>query len=155
MLLAKNKKALHNYEVVQKFLAGIELKGYEVKAIREGKADFEGAYIRFLENRPFVVGMHVGRYSRQSQDVDDTRRSRALLLNKNEVLKLQQEIVKKGKTAVPLALVLRNNMVKLELAIVKGRKKYEKKVVAKEKQIKKDLEKETKDIRRSEGMTRI
>lgn len=157
MLLAKNKKARHRYSVITKYIAGIALKGYEAKAIREGKVDFEGAHIKIAKGRPYVVGMHIGRYSKQSQDTDtvDTRRDRALLLNKKEIERLGVELNKKGKTAIPLALLLRNNMIKLELGTVKGRKKHEKKVVAKEKQIKKDLEEESKDIRRSEGMIRI
>ncbi len=153
MLLVKNKKATHEYEIIEKFMAGIALKGYEVKAIREGKVGFDGSYIKMLQGRPYVVGMTIGRYSKQSQDVDklDTDRSRALLMTKKEIEKLQRELNQKGKTAIPLALVLRNNMVKLESAIVKGRTKYEKKVVAKEKQIKKDLEKFNSEIRRSTG----
>ncbi len=153
MLLAKNRKALYNYELVEKFMAGIVLKGYEVKAIREGKANFDGAYIKFLQGKPYVVGLHIGTYSKLSQKPEsiDTKQSRQLLLTKSEIRHLQQELEKKGKTAVPLALLLRNNMIKLELAIVKGRKKYEKKAVAKEKQQQKDLERDTKDIRRSEG----
>jgi SsrA-binding protein len=157
MLLAKNRKAFHNYEILEKYLAGIELRGYEVKAVREGKATFESSYIKFINNRPYVVGMHIGKYSKQSQDPEglDTRRSRALLLNARELDKLRSAMDQKGKTAIPLALVLRNNMIKLELATVKGRKKYEKKVVAKEKQVRKDLEKYNKDTGRNEGMTRI
>lgn len=149
MLLVKNKKATHDYEVVEKFIAGIALRGYEVKAVREGKASFDGAYIKLLNGKPYVVGMTIGRYSKQSNENVDADRSRALLLNKKEITTLQRDLNQKGKTAVPLALILRNNMVKLEAAVVKGRTGYEKKVVAKEKQIKKDLEKFNSEIRRS------
>jgi SsrA-binding protein len=145
MLLAKNRKALYKYEPIRKFMAGVVLRGYEVKAIREGKANLTGSYVQILGNEAFVVNMHIGRYSNQSQEVGDTKRSRKLLLQKREIEKLKQELQQKGKTAVPLALLLKKNMVKLELAIVKGRKKHEKKAVEKEKQIKRDLEIERKD----------
>lgn len=151
MLLARNKKAKMSYEVLEKFVAGIVLKGYETKALREGTASFEGAYIKMIEGRPYLVSMHIGRYSKQSQDVDDInqKRDRALLLNKNEILKLEQALTQKGKTAIPLAFVLKNNMIKLELGIVKGRKKHEKKHLEKEKQVQKDLEKYNSEIRRT------
>lgn len=158
MLIIRNKKALFNNEIVEKFLSGIVLKGYEVKSIREKNVSFEGAYIRFNESDNLVVtGMHIGTYSKQSQDPDkiDTKADRKLLLNKNEIKKIRSELTQKGKTAVPLALLLRNNMIKLEIAIVKGRKKYEKKAIAKAKQEKKDLESFNKEIKKTKGMSWI
>ena len=147
-LLAKNRKARYNYSVEDEYLAGIVLKGYEVKAIREGKVDFEGSYVQILDGVPHVVNMQIGRYSKQSNTVDefDSRRSRRLLLNQREIDKLTTKTSQKGKTAVPLALLLVNNNIKLEFAIVKGKKDYEKKTVAKERQIQRDLEKESKDL---------
>ena len=147
-LLAKNRKARYNYSIEDEYLAGIVLKGYEVKAIREGKADFEGSYVQVLDENPYVVNMQIGRYSNQSNTVDelDARRSRKLLLSQKEIDELISKISQKGKTAVPLALVLVNNNIKLEFAIVTGKKDYEKKTVAKERQIQKDLAKETKDL---------
>lgn len=139
--LAKNRKALHNHEVLEKFVAGIELRGYEVKAIKEGKADFEGSFVRILGKEALVVNLHIGRYSKQSQSMAETAetRSRKLMLTRKEIQKVSHEIHQKGKTAIPLALLLHRGLVKLEFAIVKGRKKHEKKLVAKERQIKKDL----------------
>lgn len=142
MLLVKNRKALHNHEIIEKFIAGMVLKGYEVKAIREKKVSFEGAYIKVEKGKAFVTNMHIGPYSKQSQEVIDTKSDRQLLLNAREIQKIEKEIKQKGKTVIPLALLLKNNLVKLEIAVVKGRKKHEKKQVAKEKQIKKDLEKQ-------------
>ncbi|EKE00282.1 MAG: SsrA-binding protein [uncultured bacterium] len=147
MLLSKNRKAFYNHEITQTFVAGISLRGYEVKAIREGKASFDGAYVQVLKNQPVVVNLHIGRYSKQSQRVGekDETRTRKLLLNKTEIANLQQELMQKGKTAIPLALVLNHNMIKLELGIAKGRKKAEKKHLEKERQIQKDLQKESKE----------
>lgn len=149
MLLAKNRKALHNYQIIEKFMAGIVLKGYEVKAIREGKANFEGAFVKVVDGKVVVTGLHIGKYSKQSQKVSEQEatRDRPLLLNKREIEKVKREVSQKGKTAVPIALLLKHNLVKLEIAIVKGRKKYEKKTVAKERQIQKDLAQTRKNLR--------
>lgn len=147
MLLVKNRKALFKHEVLEKFLAGIELKGYEVKAIKENNVSFEGSYIGVEEDGVMVKNLHIGTYSRQSQDPDkiDTRRPRRLLLNKNEIIKIKKEISEKGKTAVPLALLLKHGMIKLEFAIVKGRKKYQTKQLLKKRQIEADLQKSIKE----------
>lgn len=151
MLLAKNRKALYNFEVIEKFMAGIVLHGYEVKAIREGKANLSGAHVRIVDNEVFVTNMYIGSYSKQSQEIDENKlsRDRKLLLKKNEIEKLQRAIQQKGKTAVPLALLLRKNMIKLEFAVVKGKSKLEKKIVAKERQIKRETEKAFKEYKRS------
>lgn len=143
MLLHKNKKALFNYEVIEKYIAGISLYGYEVKAIKEKNISFEGAYITVQQGDIFVTGMNIGKYSKQSQEYDDqtSRRARRLLLNKNEIAQIIRYISEKGNTAVPLALLLQHGKIKLELAVVKGRKKHEKKVLLKERQIKSDLQK--------------
>ena len=148
MLLAKNRKALFNYEIIEKYLAGVVLKGYEVKAIREGKVNFEGSYIATKDGEVFVLGMKIARYSKQSQKTssEDADRPRKLLLNKNEIEKISKHLNQKGKTAVPLALLLKNNIIKLELAVVKGRSKYGKKHLEKERQIEKDLRKAEKGV---------
>lgn len=146
MLLAKNRKALYNYEIIEKYLAGIVLRGYEVKAVREKKVSFEGAYVKIIGDEAFIVNLHIGHYSKQSQKSDEyqEKRPRKLLLNKREIEEIKRQINEKGKTIVPIAFVLRNNMIKLEIAVVKGRKKYEKKQVAKTRQIEKDLQKQQK-----------
>jgi len=148
-LLAKNRKALFNNSLVKRFDSGIVLKGYEVKAIREGKVDFEGSYVKVVKGEVFVVNLNIGKYSKQSKEAVtyDERRDRKLLLNKNEILEVNREISEKGKTAVPLALVISNNKIKLEFAVVKGKKEFEKKQTAKERQIRADMRKEAKEFR--------
>ena len=150
MLLAKNRRALYDYQLIEKFIAGIALKGYEVKAIREKKVNFEGSYVSVKPNGVFVENLNIGRYSKQSQEIDEqnTRKPRRLLLNKREIEKLKRELHEKGKTAVPLALILRNNLVKLEFAVAKGKKKYGKKQTEKEKQIDKEMKKTAKEFAR-------
>lgn len=146
MLLVKNRKALFDNELLEKYIAGIVLHGYEVKAIREGNASFEGSYITLTDGNAYVVNMMIGKYSKQSQKFDDqeARGKRQLLLNKIELHKLSRDLAEKGKTAVPLALVANHGRIKLEFAVVKGRKKYEKKSLLKKKQVEMDLQKENK-----------
>ena len=149
MLILRNKKALFNNEVIEKYLAGIVLKGYEVKAVRERNVTFEGSYVTVDGNNVYVQNMHIGKFSKQSQEHNDTlaRGPRKLLLEKREIGKLQRELNEKGKTAIPLALLLKNNKIKLEFAVVKGRKKHEKRQLLKKRQIEIDLRKSVKEQR--------
>lgn len=146
MLVAKNKKALFNNEVTEKYLAGIVLKGYEVKAVREKNVSFEGSHVTLIDEEAFVVGMHIGKFSKQSQEYSeqDAKRNRKLLLSKRELSKLRKEIAEKGKSAIPLAILLKNGRIKLEFAVVKGRKKHEKKGLLKKRQLEIDLQKSSK-----------
>jgi len=152
-LLAKNRKALFNHTLLEKYTAGVVLKGYEVKAIREGKVDFEGSYIQVAGREAFLINLYIGRYSRQSTDVNifDAKRKRKLLLNKKEILDISRDVLEKGKTAVPLAFTIVNNNIKLEFAVVKGKKEFEKKQTAKDRQVKKDMEKEAKELKIEDG----
>lgn len=145
MLLAKNRKAHYNFEIVDKFLAGIVLKGYEVKACRERKINLDAAFVKVEKDGVFIVNMDIGRYSKQSQEVVDTKRPRKLLITTSEQEKIERELNQKGKTAVPLAVLLKNNMIKIEIAIVKGKKAQGKKQSLKDRQVKRDMEKEAKD----------
>lgn len=148
MLLAKNRKAFHDYEILETLTAGLVLKGYEVKAIREGKVNFDGSFVQVLSGKPVILNMYIGRYSNQSQPHNeaDSRKTRSLLLTSKEVSILIKELSQKGKSAVPLALILSHNLIKLELGIVRGLKKYEKKDIEKVKQMDKDLKVELKSI---------
>ena len=150
LLLAKNRKAMFNHTLLERYSAGIVLKGYEVKAIREGKVDFEGSYIKLISGALHVTNLYIGRYSKQSKTSEkfDEKRSRPLLLNKKEVADITRELSEKGKTAVPTALVMQHGKIKLEFAIVKGKKEFEKKQIAKDRQIKIDLAKESKEIKK-------
>jgi len=151
LLLVKNRSAMHDHTLISEYVAGIVLKGYEVKGIREKKASFEGSYVQILGGVPVVVNLTIGAYSKQGNEIaeQDAGRSRKLLLNKKEISEIQRELGTKGRTAIPTALVLVNNLIKLEFAVVKGKKEFEKKVVAKERQIVRDMEVEYKDVKKS------
>lgn len=142
MIILTNKKAYFEYQILEKYTAGIALKGYEAKALRERRGGLEGSYIKEISGHLKLINFHISRYSKISQKIEDEELSRTkdLLLNKKEIIKIQKELDQKGKSCVPLNLRLEHGIFKIEIAIVKGKKEYEKKVVAKEKQEKKDLE---------------
>ena len=150
LLLAKNRKALFDHQLIEKYSAGVVLKGAEVKAIREKHVNFEGSYVQILHGIPYLINMNIGRYSKQGKTFNeqDARRSRLLLLNKNEIDDLKRQLHEKGHTAIPMALVLKNNTIKLEFGVMKGKKDYEKKQVIKERQIERDMQAAAKDIKR-------
>ena len=147
-ICSQNKKATFEYEILDKYTAGLVLYGHEVKSVREGNVNFEGSLVTIVSGEAYVVNLHIGRYSRQSQKYNEkeAKRTRKLLLNKKEVLKLAQAISLKGRFAVPLTLILQHNMVKLELGVTRSKKQYEKKRLLVEKQIERDLDRARKAL---------
>lgn len=141
MLLVKNKKAHFNSEILATYVAGVMLKGYEVKAIREHNVNFEGSYVKFENNELVISNLNIGHYSKQSQKQSSSPFPRMikLLLTQREISAIRRELSEKGKSAILLAFILKNNLIKLEFGIARGKKKHEKLQALKEKQIEMDL----------------
>ena len=125
-LIASNKKALHDYFVVQKFEAGLMLTGTEVKSLRDGQANLKDAYVIFKDGEAFLFGAHISAYSHGTWQNHEPERTRKLLLHKNEIEKLRVQTVEKGLSVVPLRLYFKGSRVKTEIAIVRGKKQYDK-----------------------------
>ena len=125
-LIASNKKALHDYFVLQKLEAGIELTGTEVKSLREGKANLKDSYVAIERGEAHLLGMHISPYSHGNIQNHDPERKRRLLLHKREIEKLHEQIQEKGLTVVPLRLYFKKGRVKTEIAVVRGKKLYDK-----------------------------
>lgn len=125
-LIASNKKALHDYFVVQKFEAGLALTGTEVKSLRAGKANLKDSYVIFKDGEAFLFGTHISPYTHGNIQNHDPERTRKLLLHKNEIEKLRTQTVEKGLTVVPLRLYFKGSRVKAEIAVVRGKKQYDK-----------------------------
>jgi len=125
-LIASNKKALHDYFVVQKFEAGVVLTGTEVKALRAGKANLKDAYVIFKDSEAFLFGLHISPYSHGNLQNHDPDRTRKLLLHRRELDKLHGQTAEKGLTVVPLRLYFKGARVKAEIAVVRGKKQYDK-----------------------------
>ncbi len=149
--LAFNRKALHEYEVVDKYKAGVVLYGHEVKAVREGNANFVDSYVKFIDNKPVILNLHIGRYSRQSATIGDHEetRTRQLLLNKKEIGHLLSKVKEKGLSIVPLQFITEHGLIKLEIALAKGKQNIDKKKALKDKQQERELRKEEKELRKS------
>lgn len=140
MLLAKNKQVYLNYEILEKFEAGIQLEGWEVKSIRSGMVSFNDSYIKITPEGVFVLNMHVSRWKTQSPSIPiDENRQKRLLLNKSEISKLQKYKQNPGVSILVLNVHLSHNRVKLEIGVGKGRKKYDKREYIKKKEITRDI----------------
>ena len=125
-LIAKNPTAFHNYTIDDKLEAGIVLSGTEIKSIRNGKANLKDSYSIIKNGEVYIVGMHISPYEQGNIFNKDPLRDKKLLLNKREIFRLSGLINQKGYTLVPISLYLKNNIVKLELGIGKGKKLYDK-----------------------------
>jgi SsrA-binding protein len=125
-LIASNKKALHDYFIVQRLEAGLALNGTEVKSLRDGRAQLKDAYVIFKEGEAFLFGAHISPYTHGNRENHDPERTRKLLLHKREIEKLRTQTVEKGLTVVPLRLYFKGNRVKAEIAVVRGKRQFDK-----------------------------
>ena len=125
-ILIKNKKAYHEYFIEETYEAGIALVGSEVKSIRGGKANIRVAFVRITDGQALIHGMHISPYEKGSIYNEDPMRIRKLLLHKREIVKLHSIVTQKGLTLVPLAVYLKNGLVKLEIGVARGKKLYDK-----------------------------
>ncbi|HEX2835448.1 MAG TPA: SsrA-binding protein SmpB [Thermoanaerobaculia bacterium] len=133
-LIAANKKAFHDYFVLQKFEAGLVLTGTEVKSLRDGKANLKDAYVIFKDDESFLFGLHISPYSHGNIQNHDPDRTRKLLLHRRELDKLRSQIVEKGLSVVPLRLYFKGSRVKAEIAIVRGKKQFDKRETEKKRE---------------------
>lgn len=125
-VLAENRKARHEYFIESTYECGIALVGTEVKSIRMGKVNIKDSYVRIKNGEAFVIGMHVSPYEKGNIFNRDPFRERKLLLHKREIRKLLALSQADGYSLIPLKLYLRDGKVKLELAVAKGKKLYDK-----------------------------
>ncbi len=120
-----NRKAQHDYHILEKLEAGIALTGTEIKAIRDGRVNLRDAYARPERGEMWLVGAHIGAYPAAGPFNHEPRRNRKLLLHRKEILALAREVEEKGLTLVPLRLYLKSGRAKLELALARGRRRYD------------------------------
>lgn len=141
MSLVQNKKAYFNYEILEKTEAGIELLGFEVKSLKAGQGSLEGSHVTIRGNEVFVINMNIPPYQPANTPKDyDSTRNRRLLLTKKEIVELNKKEDQKGLTIVPLSVYNKGRKLKLEIAVVRGKKKYDKRESIK----KRDTEREIK-----------
>jgi len=123
----KNKKAYHEYHIDNTYVTGIVLSGTEIKSIRKGKASIRESYCQFIKNELFVINMHIAEYKYGSRWNHEPKRNRKLLLQKKELKKISTKVKEKGFTLIPISLfVTEKGLAKLEIALAKGKKLYDK-----------------------------
>ncbi|MEO0293072.1 MAG: SsrA-binding protein SmpB [candidate division WOR-3 bacterium] len=123
--IVKNRRANFDYHVIETYEAGIVLKGSEVKSIREGKVSLTDSFAQIVQGELFLFNMHISPYEKSRVELDP-KRDRKLLLHKSEIRRIESKLKTKGLTLVPLELYFKNGLVKVNLALAKGKKKYEK-----------------------------
>lgn len=145
---AINRQAAHYYQFLEKFEAGMELMGTEVKSIREGKVNLKDSYATVKRGEVWLVNCHISTYTSGSYLNHDPLRERRLLLHQQEINKLISRTQEKGLTLVPIRLYLKGNKIKCELALAKGKKVYDRRETEKRRTIKRETEQAVQDFRR-------
>ena len=139
-LVANNKKAYHDFFIDEKFEAGIELFGTEVKSIRMGKCSIKESFIKIENEQVYIYGMHVSPYEKGNIFNKDPLRVKKLLLHKQEIRKLLSKIKEKGYTLVPLQVYFKGSLVKVEMGLARGKKLYDKRDDIAKKDAKREIE---------------
>lgn len=133
-IIAKNKKAYFEYQITEKFEAGLVLNGAEIKAIRAGKVNLTGTFCRIYSGEIFALNIHI-------EGVAEPERSRKLLMHKNEILNLSGKLEQKGLNLVPLALYLKRGYAKLEIGLAKSKKAHDRREELKKRDIEREIKK--------------
>ena len=139
-IVSVNKTGRRDYEVIDTFEAGISLKGSEVKSVREGAVNLKESYIRVIREEIFLIGCHISPYSHAPVDAHEPTRERKLLLHKREIEKLVGLVEQKGLTLFPLKMYFKNGKAKMEIALGKGKKHYDKREDVKKREADREIE---------------
>ena len=144
-IAAQNKKAFHDYFVLDRYEAGIELCGTEVKSIRQGKLNLKDSWCSIVDGELFVNGMHISPYEHGNIFNRDPLRVRRLLMHKREILKLQARVMQDGVALIPLSLYFKDSRVKVELGLCKGKKLHDKRDSEADRESKRDIDRAMKE----------
>ncbi len=125
-IIAPNKKAYHDYFVIEKYEAGIELFGTEIKSLRNGQVNLKDSFCKVYNGELYVVGMHISPYEKGNIFNKDPLRLKKLLMHKKEIIKLNSFVAKDGYSLIPLSLYFKGSRVKVEVGVCKGKKLYDK-----------------------------
>ena len=139
-VVATNRKAFHEYHILETFEAGVQLRGSEVKSIREGKASLKQGYILIRKGEAWLKGSHIASYSHTGSEGQEPVRNRKLLLHKKEIQRIGSKLAEKGLTAVPTKLYFKGGLIKLEFGLAKGKKLYDKRETKKKRDVERDIQ---------------
>jgi len=139
-LLAKNRRAHFEYELLERFTAGISLMGSEVKSLRDGKVNLQDGYVAFEAGEAYLVGVHISPYQNAGYSQHEPTRRRKLLLHKRELHRLHGKVTEKGLTIVPIAIGIEGNWIKVELALARGKKLHDKRETVRRRELDREAE---------------
>jgi SsrA-binding protein len=148
-LIASNRKAHHDYDILETYEAGLVLRGTEVKSLRDGRADLKDSYARIEREEAWLLGCHISPYAQGNRANHDPDRPRKLLLHRGEISRLLGKIMEKGLTLVPLRLYFKSGRVKVEMGLARGRKLLDKRHVIREREARREMDRAVRE--RSRG----
>jgi len=148
-VVASNRRARHEFEILETFEAGLVLRGTEVKSLRTGQVNFKDSYATVKSHELWLLGCHISPYSHGTDANHDPERDRKLLLHRREISRLTGKIAERGLTLVPLRLYLKDGRVKIEIGLARGRKLHDKRSALREKDVKREMDKAASAARRS------
>ena len=141
-VIAQNKKARHDYLIEETFEAGVVLVGTEVKALRDGRVNLSDSYARIENGTAWLMQAHIGQYSHGNRNNHEPMRPRKLLLHRNEIERLDQKVAREGRTVVPLRVYFKHGLVKVEIAVARGKKTYDKRAAIAERESDRRIQRE-------------
>ncbi len=144
-IITQNRKAFHDYQIEDKIEAGINLKGTEVKSVREGRINLKDSYVIIKQGVAFLLNCHISPYSHGNIMNHDPVRTRKLLLHKKEISKLQGKLQEKGYSLIPLKVYFKGPYIKIEIGLAKGKKFFEKRETIKTREAKREIERALKN----------
>ncbi|NTW04819.1 MAG: SsrA-binding protein SmpB [Peptococcaceae bacterium] len=148
-IITVNRKARHEYHIMETFEAGINLKGTEVKSLRQGNANLQDSYARIENGEIFLYNMHISPYTQGNQFNHEPKRPRRLLMHKHEIIRLFSKVREKGLSIIPLRLYFKNGIAKVELALARGKKLYDRRDDLAERDAKREMERAKKESARN------
>ncbi|HAM54593.1 MAG: SsrA-binding protein SmpB [Candidatus Rokubacteria bacterium] len=141
-VIATNRKARHDFEIIETSEAGLVLKGTEVKSLREGQVNFKDSYAAITRDEGWLIGCHIAPYHHGTDANHDPERPRKLLLHRREISRLMGKVAERGLTLVPLRLYFKEGRVKLEIGLARGKKLHDKRASIREREVKREIAKE-------------
>ena len=148
-VIATNRKAFHNFSILETYEAGLVLKGTEVKSLREAQVNFKDCYATIDNNEAWLIGCHISPYHHGSDANHDPDRKRKLLLHKREIARLLGKVAERGLTLIPLRLYFKEGRAKLELGLARGKKLHDKRDAIREREVRREMQKESRAQQRA------
>lgn len=150
-VIATNRKAYYRYSILEKYEAGVALTGAEIKSIRQGRISLADSFVKIKDSEAFLINTFIAPYQRAQAPKYDSRRTRKLLLKKSEIESLKGKLTRKNLTIIPLRVYIKKNLAKIEIALTRSKKKYERKEEKKRKDIEREIEAALKEVMQVEG----